>query len=47
MAFHEAGKRATGKHYPFGHFDSYAGERFEKAVADQVTFLLKAFAAKR
>jgi dienelactone hydrolase len=31
--------RAEVKHYPGGHFDLYAGEGFERTVADQVEFL--------
>jgi uncharacterized protein len=34
-----AGKRATVKHYPIGHFDICLGEWFERSVTDQVAFL--------
>jgi dienelactone hydrolase len=37
-----AGKRATVKHYPIGHFDMYLGEWFERSVMDQVAFLQEA-----
>jgi pimeloyl-ACP methyl ester carboxylesterase len=39
-----AGKLATVKHYPIGHFDIYLGEWFEQAVNDQVAFLKEALA---
>ena len=37
-----AGKRATVKHYPSGHFDIHLGEWFERSVMDQVAFLQEA-----
>lgn len=40
-----AGKRATVKRYPMGHFEVYVGQAFEKAVADQVDFLRDALAS--
>ncbi|HEY6385576.1 MAG TPA: alpha/beta fold hydrolase [Candidatus Acidoferrum sp.] len=42
-----AGKCATVKHYPIGHFDIYLGEWFERAVADQVDFLRDTLAQNR
>ena len=39
-----AGKRATVKRYPIGHFDIYLGEWFERSVTDQVAFLQEALA---
>ncbi len=42
-----AGKRATVKHYPIGHFDIYLGEWFERSIKDQIDFLQAAFAVKR
>jgi len=41
-AARRAGKRATLKHYPIGHFDIYLGEWFEQSVSDQVAFLQQA-----
>ena len=38
-AARRAGERATVKHYLVGHFESYLGEWFERAVSDQVAFL--------
>ncbi len=41
-AARRAGDRATVKYYPVGHFDIYLGDAFERAVADQVEFLVRA-----
>jgi dienelactone hydrolase len=35
----ERAPRGESRHYPIGHFDIYAGEWFERAVADQTAFL--------
>ena len=35
----QAPGRAEVRRYPLGHFDVYAGEGFERAVADQLYFL--------
>ena len=37
-----ANSRITARTYPYGHFDIYAGEPFERVVADQTEFLLAA-----
>jgi pimeloyl-ACP methyl ester carboxylesterase len=42
-AARRAGKLATVKHYPIGHFDIYLGEWFERSVTDQVKFLEETF----
>ena len=33
--------RAELRRYPIGHFEIYVGEPFERAVADQVDFLMR------
>jgi fermentation-respiration switch protein FrsA (DUF1100 family) len=33
--------RGESRHYPIGHFEIYAGEWFERAVADQTEFLTR------
>jgi hypothetical protein len=38
----ERAPRGEARHYPIGHFDIYAGEWFERAVADQTEFLTRA-----
>lgn len=38
---------STVLRYPFGHFDIYVGEAFEKAIADQIEFLQRVVPAAR
>ncbi len=49
-AAHEAAFRATGRAevrtYPLGHFDVCTGDAFERAVADQLHFLLRHVGAR-
>jgi poly(3-hydroxyalkanoate) synthetase len=34
-------RRAEVRLYPYGHFDIYLGEPFERVVADQIDFLTR------